>query len=143
MSKVSVLDMLGGEGCSRYEDELYPEIGVEGEPYEHSAFQAGRSMNTKALKTMCVSGEKKQDSKPGEGVGGQVTGPCIGGGEVGKSHMAFIRMAHFTLWTMICLCKVLRGKVTWRSKRITLGAVEGQMDTGRPVMRLLQQSTQR
>lgn len=143
MSKMSVLDMLVGEGCSRYKDELYPEIGVEGEPYEHSAFQAGKSMNTKALKTVYASGEKKQDSKPGEGVGGQVTGPCIGGGEVGKSHMAFIRMAHSTLWAMICHWKVLRGKVTWRSKRITLGTVEGQMDTARPVMRLLQQSTQR
>lgn len=52
--------------------------------------------------------------------------------------MAFIRMAHFILRTMMCLWKVLRGKVTWHVKRITLGAVEGQMDMGRPVMRLLQ-----
>lgn len=51
--------------------------------------------------------------------------------------MDFIRMAYFILRTMMCLWKVLRGKVTWHFKRVTLGAVGGQMDTGRPVIRLL------
>lgn len=59
MSKVSILDLSVGECCSRYEDELYWEIWVQGEPCERSAFQAGRNVNTKALKIACAWGEKK------------------------------------------------------------------------------------
>lgn len=111
---------------------------MEGEPCEHSVSRAGRGMNIKALKAVCLGRRGEMAADQGKALEGRYQGcVCIGDGEGGKSHMAFVRKTHFILRTMVCLWKVLRRNVSWYFKRITLGSAEGQVDARAAVLRLL------